>query len=140
MNAVYELKTGRLELEEKMKKPDFPEYLKPSATIRETAALAASMGTTLWFTPDEIEKDNMINVLIACGQFTSCWNLLEYIKNTKDASTNLTVHHKDIFSLEQQLRLDWEAFKKDPYWMMNLHTHTNSSIEVKQPISPPIQS
>jgi len=39
------------------------------------------MSTTLWFTKKELEgKDNMLDVLIACGQFNTCWNLLEYIE------------------------------------------------------------
>ena len=68
----------------------------------------------------------MLNSLIACGQFTTCFNLLEYIERTikhefydvdfqkYDAKTK-----QEINQLHISLMRDWKRFKEDPYWMVN---------------------
>jgi predicted acylesterase/phospholipase RssA len=118
MNAIYELKNTD-KIKDKINNEHLPEYLMPSAKIQEIAALATSMGTTLWFTPEEVEKKNMMNSIIACGQFTLCWNLLEYIIKLKRDRANTNSNHDKIIALESVLRSDWEAFKADPYCMVN---------------------
>lgn len=122
-NAIYELRTGEARLAGKIEKGLLPGYLLPSPAVQAVATEAASMGTTLWFTPDELKKKNMMNVLIACGQFTICWNLLEYIHLLKKDSENTTVHHQQLLAAEESMRKDWEAFNADPFWMVK-HLNT----------------
>lgn len=117
MNAIYELKAGE-ELRDRVMKNNLPDYLIPSQKLQEVASVAASMSTTLWFSPEEIQKKNMMETIIACGQFTICWNLLEYIALAKRDRTNLAAGHADILALEEELRADWESFNKDPYWLV----------------------
>lgn len=119
MNAIYELKGGEKLLDERTKE-SLPEYLMPSSKVQDAARLATSMGTTLWFTPEDLTKKNMMNTIIACGQFTLCCNLLEYIAKVKKDGTNVNSNHDRLLELEETLMVDWKSFNSDPYWMMNL--------------------
>jgi hypothetical protein len=88
-------------------------------------------GTTLWFTADEMKGDNnMINSIIACGQFTACFNLLEYyekfFKNKKyqnDYNKYSVETKQALDELHERLLADWRKFKEDPYWMVNEWNH-----------------
>jgi hypothetical protein len=104
-----------------------PELLEPGDEIMRVAAKANTMKTTLWFMTQELEGDkNMLNSLIACGQFTTCFNLLEYIEKTLkrarykndydlyDADTKTAIDE-----LQTALMADWKKFRQDPYWMVN---------------------
>lgn len=119
MNAIYELKPGEKFLHEKIQENKLPGYMMPLPELQQAAELAAGMGTTLWFTQEEIQKKNMINALIACGQFTTCWNLLEYIIKAKKDPSNLSAGHNQILALEDEIKSDWENFNKNPYWLVN---------------------
>jgi predicted acylesterase/phospholipase RssA len=118
MNAIYELKWSSVNLKKKIEDEHLPAYLIPSSNIQEVATTAASMGTTLWFTPDELKKRDMLNSLIATGQFTMCWNLLEYIEKLKLDRSNTNPQHQMIMQLEKQLRQDWITFNANPKWMV----------------------
>ena len=83
------------------------------------------MPTTLWFTEVE-KKNNMLNDLIACGQMTLCYNLIEYAKKIQEKKFKLNVwdfltkeDQEAILGLEQELKADWEKFKQDPYWLLD---------------------
>ena len=88
---------------------------------------ALKMGTTLWFTPEQLQGNkNMPNTIIACGQFTMCFNLLEYFekflrhpkyKNDYEKYSPETKQALD--HLYDSLMEDWQKFKKNPYWMVN---------------------
>ena len=52
----------------------------PSHQMSEVVKAANCMPTTLWFT-DEQKQHKMLDKLIACGQFTLCFNLIDYIEN-----------------------------------------------------------
>lgn len=103
------------------------ELLEPGEEIMKVAAKANTMGTTLWFTTDELKGDkNMLDTLIACGQFTMCFNLLEYIEKTlkrakyrDDYEAYPEETRKEIDRLQAGLMADWKKFKEDPYWMVN---------------------
>ena len=76
-NAIYELRPNE-RWASRVKKGTLPEELIPSENIQQNSALAADMGTTLWFTAED--KENGIpQALLAAGQYTMCYNLLKYI-------------------------------------------------------------
>lgn len=130
MNAIYELKQGEERINKKVKEGTLPEDLIPSQLIQEVATKAASMGTTLWFTKDDLAKTkdlpyNMLDAIIACGQFTMCWNLLEYIDKIKKSNTNTSANIETIIACEEQLQSHWQKFKGNPYWLVSKFNSKN---------------
>lgn len=126
MNAVYELTPAEVK-----KRSIKHSYLSsalnnPDQKIMDVSKKAADMGTTLWFSDGELRGDNnMLDTLIACGQFTICFNMLEYIerwlKNPQfqECYKGYTKEVKDeIDLLYKALMIDWTAFQNDPYWMV----------------------
>jgi len=102
------------------------ELLEPGEEMMLVAAKANTMKTTLWFTTEELKGDkNMLDTIIACGQFTTCFNLLEYIEKTlkrakykNDYESYDAQTKEDINKLQAELFADWRKFKEDPYWMV----------------------
>lgn len=127
MNAAFELTEEEVEKRKKKYTYLSKEILDPGAEIMKTAEKAYGMGTTLWFTPDELSGEkNMLDTLVACGQFTTCFNLLEYIEkfllhpDYKNDYNKYSAETKtEIARLYEDLRADWNKFKKNPYWMVN---------------------
>lgn len=133
MNAIFEFTHDEVE-KRKRKYPHFnPELLEPGEKIIKATSKANKMGTRLWFIPEELEGEkNMPNTLIACGQFTVCFSLLEYIekylKNPKYRRNYEKYNEetkKAIDELEQSLLADWKKFKSNPYWMVDEWNTTN---------------
>ncbi|MBI2721270.1 MAG: patatin-like phospholipase family protein [Bacteroidetes bacterium] len=127
MNAAFEFTEDEVEKRRK-KYPYFnPEILEPGDQIIKTATKANEMGTKLWFTTEELEgAKNMPDTLIACGQFTMCFSLLEYIEKyikNKKYQRNYKKYSAEIKNaideLENELLKDWKKFKTNPYWMVN---------------------
>ena len=121
MNAVHELIPERVD--NRGTKPDVllpDELLHPGERIGEVASKAHAMGTTLWFTPEQLAgEENTLDALIACGQFTACFNLLEYIiklKAGKDYQALSQATKAEIDKVYTVMWEDWIAFKQDPYW------------------------
>ncbi len=88
--------------------------------VSDAATKAAGMATTLWFTKEELE-DGMIEHLIACGQFATCYNLLEYlwILKGQPGYQNLNAQYKkDLDDLWNALLQDWRRFKNDPFFLL----------------------
>lgn len=111
-NTVYELRENERWME-KIASGKLSKDLAPSIAMQKNSDKAAAMGTTLWFTAED--KENGIpEALLAAGQYTMCWNLLEYIDNIKRNPENINENHQLIVACEAQLREDWERFKKDP--------------------------
>jgi predicted acylesterase/phospholipase RssA len=139
MNAIYDLSEKEVNRRDKEYHKVLSEELRnPSQELIETAGKAKSMGTTLWFTPKEL-KDNpaknrsMLNTLIACGQFTACFNLLDYIEKVlwnpkcKESYTQYPDALKNaIKGLHGSLLADWKRFNEDPYWMTAQYNHSQS--------------
>jgi predicted acylesterase/phospholipase RssA len=85
---------------------------------------ARKMPTTLWF-DDQHMKDKMREKLIACGQYTTCHNLLVYTykleMRTQSKDNGLFVwetYEKSILDLRKQLWTDWMRFQEDPEFML----------------------
>lgn len=106
-----------------------PKYSKtyvPSRHMQIVAEAAFTMGTTLWFSKSDNEQRKHAAV-IACAQFTTCFNLLDYIEKLKTAyPPNKPVY--DNFSeadkrmvdqLQERLALQFAAFNEDPFWLYN---------------------
>jgi predicted acylesterase/phospholipase RssA len=119
MNAIYELKPGEEQLKNKIKQGKIRPQLVPTREIQEVAKKAAGMPTTLWFTKEELEKQHMLDAIIACGQFNLCWNLLEYIDKIKRDPTNTNENHQLFVACEDSILSDWENFQVNPFWMVD---------------------
>ena len=86
--------------------------------MRLVATYAASFGTTLWFSPEQKEK-GMLDAVVACGEFTACYNLLAFmIRYYPDEIRTGGVLNK----LYNETTLIWDQFKKDPYFLLASRT------------------
>lgn len=84
------------------------------------------MATTLWFTNSDCQAQKQASI-IACGQFTTCYNLLDYIAKLKTSFEKrppifdqLTPEKQQFVNqLQERMEQDYEKFKADPFWMYN---------------------
>ena len=93
-----------------------------SGKMTEVVNAANDMPTTLWFT-DEQKKDRMLDKLIACGQFTLCFNLIDYIENKVKKRKKVwdsldEATQQEIETLCQHLKKDFELFNENPLRMV----------------------
>lgn len=114
LNALYELGTGQnwgrhLTEEEKV-------TMEPSAAVTANSDLARGMATTLWWS-DEDRRLGRPQALIAAGQYSVCWNLLEFIYRLRRNSENLSPEAKVITDLQAKLEADWQRFQENPQWL-----------------------
>lgn len=114
--TIYELREGE-RWQSMADNGTLPQHLIPSAAIQENSAKAASMGTTLWFT-DEDKQSGIPQALMAAGQCTMCYNLLDYIYKIEKSPENLNDNHNLIIKCKEQLMQAWEKFQNDPQWMV----------------------
>ena len=114
--TVYELREGE-RWDSMRRNGTLSEYLAPSDAMQENSKLAAGMGTTLWFTAADKEK-GMPQAIMADGQYTMCYNLLEYIDKVQEDGANLTEGHQQLIALRPQLMEMWNKFQQDPQWMV----------------------
>jgi len=123
-NNIYTLEDDKEHDEDGERKKDLKEEELPER-MKTVIDSANTMPTTLWFTEKDKKSRRMDN-LIACGQFTLCKNLIEYIDqiqtkdNREDVWTDLPKDTKtSIIELKKRMEADWEKFKADPYWMVD---------------------
>ena len=122
--SIYELsKSNENVLQRQFERKKFPAditaLLTPSAAVMNVAETARQMGTTLWF-PD-MDTSSEINVrdsLIACGQFTMCYNLLEYILQIEGKFPEV-LNDPGIQQLKKEILEDWKMFQKEPGFMIS---------------------
>ena len=105
---------------------ELPGYLAPSVAMQQNSERASSMGTTLWFTPEE-KATGMPQSILAAGQYTMCYNLLYYIEQIGKDSTNLTAAHRHMVALKPQLLATWQKFQHDPLFMVKDMTDKSTS-------------
>ena len=126
MNAIFEFMPDEVK-KRKIKYPNMnKEILKPGKKIVETTIKANKMGTRLWFVRDELKQhNNLPDTLIACGQYTTCFSILEYIEKIikrdkhADSFNKYSDEQKEkLYQLEKELLDDWRKFKENPYWMV----------------------
>ncbi|WP_350285840.1 patatin-like phospholipase family protein [uncultured Croceitalea sp.] len=82
----------------------------PSKSLTQTSLVASETPTTLWWDEKDIALNRM-DCLIACGQFTSCYNLLDYVLNLKKDGITSPALQK----MQTALEKDWVLFNKDPF-------------------------
>lgn len=93
----------------------------PSVAMQLVAQSAFEMGTTLWFDSDQRENFKLADI-VACGQFTSCFNLYEYICCLEKATGYEKVpqaYKNRVSKIKEQVKADLGRFKTDPYWLFN---------------------
>jgi len=126
LNAAFELTQEEVE-KRKRKYPYYSkEIMEPGEKMIAVSEKSLSMGTTLWFTDDQLAgENNMPDTIIACGQFTMCFNLLEYYEKflrhpryQKDYEKYSPELIQSLDQLYASLLSDWQRFKEDPYWMV----------------------
>ncbi len=115
-STIYELRPGE-RWQSMSENRTLAEELVPSELMQQNSALAASMGTTLWFTPED-KAASKPQAILAAGQYTMCYNLLCYIDKIEADPTNLNPAHNTIIALKPQLLAAWQRFKQDPGWMV----------------------
>lgn len=90
---------------------------KPSDKLLQTAESACKMGTTLWFEDNRGENGKYkLRDLIASGEFTICFRLLENILTRYGTEPN--TYPPAIQTLYKQLLKDWEAFNLNPRFLL----------------------
>ena len=114
--AIYELCPAE-RWESMFKNGTLPAGLAPSDAMQQNSKRAASMGTTLWFTPEE-KAAGMPADLLAAGQYTTCYNLLSYIEKIGKNPVNLTSGHNLLIACKPQLLDAWKRFLQDPHCMV----------------------
>ncbi len=77
----------------------------------------------MWFTQEQLgQENNNLDSLIACGQFTTCFNLPDYIEKLRgenDYNGYPEPLKEEINRMYAALWEDWTEFKKDPFWFKN---------------------
>lgn len=86
----------------------------PKKQLKTVAMIASEAPTTLWWSEEDIKLDRM-NSLIACGQFTTCYNLMKYILELKKSG----IEGEGMEEMYKALKKDWTAFNKDPMFMVD---------------------
>ena len=99
-----------------------PPFMTPSRDIQIIAQVAFNMGTTLWFDKSDILQQHDEGCIVACGQFTTCYNLLEYIERLlKNPPAYDAAYQNRLTRLREVLMDDYTHFKADPFFMYNAY-------------------
>lgn len=90
----------------------------PSKNLESICLTASETPTTLWWDKTDVTKNRM-ETLIACGQFTVCYELMDYILNLKADTDNQIEDFTEIDILYNALEADWKSFNKKPLWLID---------------------
>lgn len=89
----------------------------PSSSLMSVSLTASEMATTLWWSKEDIAKNRM-DCLIACGQFTVCYELMDYILKLRAADAIPESDKDAVDALYKSLENDWKHFNKSPLWLV----------------------
>lgn len=89
-----------------------PKIKMPSEILNKSAQIASETPTTLWWSGED-ERVNRLENLIACGQFTACYNILDYLIKNEDKFID-----DESKNLKEQLEKDWSTFNKEPLFLL----------------------
>ena len=118
-SLVYSLMENRKDIKDRLIKTEIFDIVEqenktsrhePSAQMLAVAQRASSMETALWYDDDDQLKD-----LVACGQFTLCYNLLEHIDKLRAGGEEQGL--KAI--LYEKLADDWETLNENPFALID---------------------
>lgn len=98
----------------------------PSREIRYVAEEARKAATTLWFDKYQ-SKAGLKEIIIATGQFTTCYNLLKHLQKRKSLPDD---NPEELEAIKQSLENDWEKFKTNPFWLFNKEQKNNGRKEI----------
>ncbi|SHH60684.1 patatin-like phospholipase family protein [Winogradskyella jejuensis] len=90
----------------------------PSKSLQSVGLTASETPTTLWWDKTDIAKNRM-ETLIACGQFTACYELMDYILELKKDENSGITDYTELDTLYNALEKDWKAFNKSPLWLVD---------------------
>ena len=90
---------------------------KPGKLLQSVGLTASETPTTLWWDKTDIRKNRM-QTLIACGQFTSCYQLMDYIIELKKDYELDDAEAKLLDDMYKELNKDWKAFNDNPFYMV----------------------
>ena len=82
----------------------------PSDGLIKLSREAAATPTGLWFE----KKDKQLEKIVACGQATLCYNLIELTQERY--GKDLETYPEEVKILQQKLLKDWEEFCDDPFF------------------------
>lgn len=117
-NHIYDLAFAS-DIYRKKNPPPNP-FLNPSRDLQIVAQTAYEMGTTLWFDEQSEKKNHSKACVIACGEFTTCYNLLGYIESlSRDPNAIDSRYTGRLNELKKQLTEDYTRFKTDPFFVYN---------------------
>jgi predicted acylesterase/phospholipase RssA len=132
-NHIYDLAFAS-DIYRRQNPPPSP-FLEPSKDLQIVAQTAYEMGTTLWFDEQTEATSHSKACVIACGEFTTCYNLLGYIESlSRDPNAVGSQYANRLNELKKQLTADYTRFKTDPFFMYNEDGRTYN-IKDFQPLS-----
>lgn len=92
-----------------------------ASSIMGISDVASNFHSTLWFSKDDINND-IPKKILACGQFTICYELYMWVKSHDGRKTNMSGVLNQLNKDQKKiLDDDWAEFKKDPYVMTDLY-------------------
>lgn len=96
---------------------DLPEFVKsPTVATQKVVKRAAEMGTKLWIDKPERSRHDL-DVLIAAGHVSSCFNVIEYLwQSHRDENGHLRENVRELFEFA---KADWQRLNEDPYWLVD---------------------
>lgn len=83
--------------------------------IKDNSKISASFGTTLWFSKSD-QKIDLLDKLIACGEYTACYNLIAHL--IRMHSDKIYGNDENATALFNRLLVLWDEFKKNPYFLI----------------------
>ncbi|MGX1928333.1 patatin-like phospholipase family protein [Flagellimonas sp. 2504JD4-2] len=89
----------------------------PSKNLENVCLTASETPTTLWWDKTDIAKNRM-ETLIAAGQFTICYELMDYILKLKEDKGIPIKDNSEIDNLYKHLEADWKLFNEKPLWLI----------------------
>ncbi|WP_428741003.1 patatin-like phospholipase family protein [Tenacibaculum sp.] len=89
-----------------------------SQAIIDNSKKSTSFGTTLWFTKKD-KAANMLDTVVACGEYTTCYNLLAYMIVQYGEEVNT-------IPLFNELLLLWKEFQKNPKFLIEQRKNKTS--------------
>ncbi len=137
-NFIYDLSSeNKINRLEQLNRNDWQgilqETLIPSTTLETIAEKARLMGTTLWF--DTAHQDALADI-VATGQFTTCYNLIEYLCRLEQHPAYKSLKaptQQQLATLKDNLVTDWKQFNQQPYWLHHsLNTPVTDGVSSQQ--------